>query len=194
MDPQSGSDIQFDDPFGTEAEQPAGPVSPFKMAFRIVAGLVIAASFGVWVYAYSGQAGRDAPDLLGDRALAETAESICASAVEDVSALPGALDAVSGADRAAQIRLSTDRYESMVAEMENLGLFDERDRVIFEGWLGDWRVLNGDRRNYADAIEIDPEAQFLVSDIGVSERLDKRVTRFANTNLMLSCVAPTDVG
>ncbi len=177
-----------------DEDRQIGARSPLTVLFRVVAGLVVAASFAVWVYAYSGQAERDTPDLLADRALAAEAEAICASAVADVEALPGALDAVDGPDRANQIRRSTDRYDAMVAALEQLRTDDERDGRIFAGWLADWRVLLGDRLRYADAIEVDPNAQFLVSDIGVSERLDRRVTRFANTNAMVSCAAPTDVG
>ena len=173
---------------------PRQPVSPLRWAFRAIAGLAIAASFAVWVYAYSGFADRETPDLIGDRALAANAEEICAAALQDVDAMPNALDAVDGADRASQIRLTTARFEQMVTDLEGLSLFDERDARIFGGWLGDWRVMLGDRLTYADSIEADPEAQFYVSDIGVRERLDKRLTRFANTNLMTSCAAPTDVG
>lgn len=194
MDEQDASSQVMDelpDPF---EQQPSGPVSPLQWAFRIAAGAVVAASFGVWVYAYSGLAGRETPDLIGDRALATTAENICAAALTDISALPNALDAVDGADRADQIRLSTARFDQMVTDLEGLNLFDERDRRIFSGWLGDWRVMLQDRLDYADAIALDDEAQFYVSDVGVRERLDKRLTRFANTNLMTSCAAPTDVG
>jgi len=173
---------------------PSGPVSPLRWAFRIVAGAVIAASFGVWGYAYSGLADREKPDLLADRVLATSAEGICAAALGDISTMPNALDAVDGADRADQIRMSTARYEEMVTDLEGLNTADERDQRIFTGWLGNWRVMLGDRLAYADAIAVDDQAQFYVTDIGVKERLDRRLTRFANTNLMTSCAAPTDVG
>ncbi len=186
------STVVDDDVFGDGP--PAPPASPLRWMFRAIAGLVIAASFGVWVYAYSGYADRETPDLLGDRALAEEAETICAAALADVATMPNALDAVDGADRAGQIRQTTARFDTMVTELETLNFFDERDRTIFTAWLSDWRVILSDRLVYADAIAADPEAQFYVSDIGVTERLDKRLTRFANTNLITSCAAPTDVG
>ena len=164
------------------------------IVFRVIAGAVILASFGVWAYAYSGLADRETPDLLADRELAETAESICAAATADVAAMPNALDAVDGPDRAEQIRATTARYSLMIDDLERLDRTTERDDLIFSSWLSDWRVILGDRLTYADAIAVDPEAQFYVTDIGVTERLDKRLTRFANTNLMTSCAAPTDVG
>lgn len=176
-----------------ESTGPARRLSPFQILFRVVAGLVIAASFGVWVYAYSGLAKRDAPDLLADRGLASSAEAICANTLTDVAAMPNALDAADGSERAEQIRGATDRFEIMVGDLEALQTFDERDDRIYHSWLSDWRVILDDRRDYADRIAVDPEAQFYITDIGVSERLDKRLTRFANTNLMVSCAAPTDV-
>lgn len=172
---------------------PKSALSPLRLAFRVVAGLIIAASFGVWVYAYSGLADREAPDLLADQQLVADAERICAAALADVAALPNALEAADGPERAQQIRVATDRFEQMVAELDRLPTFDERDGRIFKSWLSDWRVVLGDRRDYADRIEVDPAAQFLITDTGVDERLDRRLTRFANTNRMVSCAAPTDV-
>ncbi|MEM7322864.1 MAG: hypothetical protein AAF531_07250 [Actinomycetota bacterium] len=174
-----------------EERKPAGPLT---IIGRVVAGIVIAASFGVWVYAYSGYADRETPDLLADRPMAETAESICAAALRDVEAMPNALDAVDGADRAEQIRATTARFSVMVDDLDRLDRTTERDDQIFSDWLSDWRVLLNDRLIYADAIAVDPNAQFYITDTGVNERLDRRVTRFANTNLIVSCAAPTDVG
>ncbi len=176
-----------------DADVARRPRSALQKLFRAGAGLVIAASFGVWAYAYSGFASREAPDVLADRALVAQAEDLCATAVDDVAALPNALDAADGAERATQIRASTDRFERLVDDLEALPIGDGRDSRIYRSWLSDWRVLLEDRRDYADRISVDPDAQFYITDIGVSERLDRRVTRFANTNLMVSCAAPTDV-
>lgn len=175
----------------TEPRKKAGPVT---IAFRVLAGLVILSSFGVWVYAFSGLARRDAPDLLADLNLVAEAEAICAAAVADIDAMPGALDAVDGPDRAIQVRGSTARYQTMVDELNTLEPTNEPDDIIYSGWLSDWQVLVGDRLRYADEIEVDPNAQFRVSDVGVAERLDRRVARMANTNLMFSCAAPNDLG
>ncbi|MGI9594608.1 MAG: hypothetical protein ACR2QK_00530 [Acidimicrobiales bacterium] len=186
-DPDAGT------PGESDSERSAGRLSPFRILFRIVAGLVIAASFAVWVYAYSGLARRDTPDLLADRELAADAEQICAATLADVATMPNALEAANGEERAQQIRRATARFELMVNDLDGLAAFDERDERIFRGWLSDWRVLLSDRVAYADRIAADPNAQFYISDIGGRERLDRRLTRFANTNLMVSCAAPTDV-
>lgn len=155
---------------------------------------VILSSFAIWIYAFSGAADRPGPDLLDDPAFALRAEGICATAVADVAEMPGALDAVDGPDRGRQIVAATVRFETMVDELDPLVGGSDRDIEITSGWLADWRVLIQDRYRYSDAISADIGAQFLVTDVGVSERLDRRLTRLANTNLMPSCGAPGDVG
>lgn len=156
--------------------------------------LLVLGSFAIWIYAFSGAAERDTPDLLDDPTFSLAAEERCAAALADLDELPNALDAVDGPDRANQIRVSTARLEELLDELDELVGGSARDVEISTGWLSDWRVMIEDRYRYADAIEADPNAQFYVTDVGVSERLDKRLTRLANTNSMPSCVAPTDVG
>jgi hypothetical protein len=155
---------------------------------------VVAASFGVWIYAFSGLARSDPPDLLDDEAFAPAAEERCAAALDDLAELPGALDAIDGGDRADQVRSANARLEQMLDELDGLVGGTARDVEITSGWLADWRVLIDDRYGYAERIEGDPSAQFLITDTGVSERLDRRITRVADTNDMPSCAAPGDVG
>ena len=173
---------------------PDPPRSGLSRLLRVLAGVVVAASFGVWVYAYSGRADRPPPDLLVDTTLAERAEAICAAAVADVDALPSASEAANAAERADQVRRSTERFAAMVADLSSLPVDDPDDRVIMTGWLGDWRVLLDDRLRYADAVVDNPQTAFLLTDVAEGERLDRRLTRVANTNRMPSCATPTDVG
>ncbi|MGH1488413.1 MAG: hypothetical protein ACRBK7_03325 [Acidimicrobiales bacterium] len=183
----------FEPDAGAEAEQPSPPLTAGQKLFRVGAGLLVAASFGVWAYAYSGFADRERPDLLADRDMAAAAETICAAGVADVAALPNAIQAADEIERAAQIRQATDRFEVMVSELATLTTVEERDNRIFNAWLSDWQVILNDRRDYADRLQADPNEIFLITDTGVAERLDKRITRFANTNLMTSCASPADV-
>lgn len=167
---------------------------PFSLLAKALVGVVVVGSFGIWVYAFSGAARRDAPDLLGYREFPLTAESVCAAALADIDAMPGALEAVDGPDRGRQIRATTARFETMLDELDPIVGGTERDLEISRGWLADWRVLIQDRYRYADAISDDVNSQFLVTNTGVGERLDRRITRLANTNAMTSCAAPGDVG
>ncbi len=168
--------------------------SPLAHLGRALVAVAVIASFGVWVYAYSGFADRPPPDLLNDTDLAALAEAVCAAAVADVDAMPSAQDAVDELDRSRQVVASTDRFEAMVADLEDLDVVDADDRVIMTGWLGDWRTLLDDRRRYADAVAGDPEATFFLTNVAPGERLDRRLTRVADVNRMSSCGAPTDVG
>lgn len=151
-------------------------------------------SFGVWGYAYSGRADRPTPDLLADQAFPAAAERICATAVADIAAMPQALDARDGAERAGQVRASTARFEQMIGELAAAVSGTPRDVAIEQAWLDDWRVMVTDRYRYADAVAEDPAAPYYMTDTGVNERLDRRITRLAATNGMRSCSYPDDVG
>ncbi len=180
-------------PDGLSGDQRKKPVSLFGWFGRILAAVIVAGSFGVWVYVYSGYADRPPPDLLTDPSLAVAAESICAAAVADVEAMPSAGEAADGPDRAVQVRRATDRFEQMLDELDELEPTDPVDRQLLTGWLADWRTLLSDRRTYADAVAQEPDATFLLTVVAENERLDRRMTRVANTNAMPSCAAPTDV-
>lgn len=173
---------------------PGGQRSALVLLLRVVAGLAVAASFGVWAYAYSGRADRPPPDLLIDTELAATAETLCAAAVADVEAMPSATVAADGAERAEQVLRSTARFQTLIADLEALRVDEPDDRVIMSGWLTDWRVLMDDRLRYAEAVTEEPDTIFLLTNVAAGERLDRRITRVANTNRMPSCATPTDVG
>jgi hypothetical protein len=159
-----------------------------------VAAVFIASTFLVWIYALSGAARQDPPDLLDDAAFATEAEAICLRVVNEVDALPGALDAVDGADRGRQVVDSTDQYQTMVDELRTHIGGTERDARITSAWLADWEILIQDRYHYAEAVTDDPTARFLITDLGYQEGLEERISRFALTNSMASCQAPGDIG
>ncbi len=155
--------------------------------------VTLVGSFGVWVYAFSGRADRDPPDLLNDASWSTAAEEICADALSDVDDIPSAQQAGDAGERSQQVLAATGRFETMVDQLADLPAATPRDEQITTDWLADFRVLMGDRRRYADAVADDPAAVFTITDTGVGERLDRRITRFAVTNSMPSCVTPTDV-
>lgn len=167
--------------------------SPKGLLRAVGIGLALS-TFGVWGYAYSGRADRPTPDLLVESAFPAAAEPICATAAAEIAAMPQALDATDNVDRANQVRASTARFEQMVDELEAVMSGTPRDLAIERAWLDDWRVVVADRYRYADAVADNPAAPFYMTDTGVNERLDRRVTRLATTNQMLSCIYPEDVG
>lgn len=166
---------------------------------RVLLGIVVAASFGVWGYIFSGQAGRTPPDTLADASYALAADPRCAAANETVASMPNALDAEDHVDRADQISDTTAVYRTMVDDLDALlddpaVILDERDRSITTEWLADWDRFLDDRLDFAERLRADPTAVFYVAASSGGERLERRITRFATTNEMLSCVTPSDVG
>ncbi len=159
-------------------------------------GALVAGSFGVWGYAYSGLADRPLPDLLDEPAFAVAAESVCSDAKVRFDALPNAETAVDNVDRAAQI---VDRNAVLTSMLDDLtALSDaeagtERDVEMRTEWLLDWRTYVAERADYAERFALDETEVLYVSANG-GERLERRITRFANTNEMYSCITPTDVG
>jgi len=179
-------------PAGTDRSRP-WYASPTGLLKAVGIGLVVS-TFGIWGYAYSGRADRPTPDLLADQTFPAAAEEICASAVADISAMPQALDAKDNGERADQVRASTARFEQMIGELAVVMGGTPRDVAIEQAWLGDWRVVVEDRYRYADAVADNPAAPYYMTDTGVNERLDRRVSRLATTNRMPSCGYPDDVG
>ena len=166
---------------------------------RIVLGLLIASSFGVWAYGFSGLAARTAPDTLANDSFPLVADPTCRAANEAVATMPNALDAEDHVDRAGQIVATTGVYRQLVDDLEVLlddpsVQLDERDRSITLEWLTDWDLFLDDRLDYASRLAEDPEAVFYVAASSGGERLERRITRFARTNEMLECATPSDVG
>ncbi len=152
---------------------------------------IILVSFAPWIYRWSGQADRPFPDTLDVPAFGIAADPICAAAMEE---LPDALRAQDNIDRARQLREGTARLQVMVDDLSNEVTGTERDVRITNLWLEDWEILLGDRLAYADRLEEDEFAFFYVTQLEGKERLEKRISRFALTNKILSCVSPGDVG
>ncbi len=184
-----------DEGFGSGDTKPKSTLRrSVGLLWKVLVGVIVLASFGVWVYAYSGAAVRDAPDRFDDIELSRASEAICQTAAVEIDKLPDALDARNEVERAQQLGESTIILRSMVADLGRLDTSTERDATIMDLWLDDWSVLLADRQEYTNRLAGDPDAKFYVTNTGVGERLDRRITRLANTNSMPTCAAPQDVG
>ncbi len=163
---------------------------------KVLMVAVLVASFGLWVYAYSGFADRRAPDTFDDSSFALDAEIICAEAKVRYDELPNSLRAVDHHARADQIRLANLVLDDMVASLEGKASTmtgTERDRGIVSLWLNRWQILLSDRADYAERLDQDPAALFFISE-EAGFRAEKSIDYVANTNKMPSCTLPTDVG
>lgn len=161
---------------------------------KVLLAVIVIASFGIWVYAYSGKADRPPPDLLDDPAFAAAAEPICAAALERIQALEPAYQASDNVDRARTVIESNAIVGTMLADLRELPTGGERDGQIVDAWLTDWETFLGNRIDYANRLMDDPTARFYQSDVVPNEMLDARITRLADTNRMYSCANPGDVG
>jgi hypothetical protein len=160
---------------------------------RVLLGIVVLASFGIWAYAYSGAADRPPPDLFDDPTVAAAAEPRCALARDQLAQLEPAYLAADNVARADTIDQSNGILTAMVADLRQLDPAGDRDRQILDGWLTDWETYLGDRDDYARRLRQDPGARFYQSDVA-NEMLDRRLSRLADTNQMPSCGNPGDVG
>ncbi len=182
--------VFIDEDPADEERKPRGPIAKFGL---LLGGVAVLASFGVWGYAYSGQADRRTPDLLDEPAFALAAGPICDATTAEFESMPRALEATDNVERAAQIRATNELFISMIADLEAVSVGTTRDQQIIGDWLTDWRTYVDHRADYADRFELDETERFYVSRVGV-ERLEKRIPRFADTNEIYSCGPPNDIG
>lgn len=160
---------------------------------RLLLGLLVLATFGIWAYAYSSLADRPPPDLLDDPSFAADAEPRCAVARAELARLEPAYLASDRFDRLGTIDEANQILTAMVSDLETMVTGTGRDRQIIAAWLADWETYLGDRADYADRLGEEEGARFYQSDVA-DEFLDRRLTRLADTNAMPSCGAPGDVG
>jgi|GEM_PF-6136061 len=179
-----------------------------KSTSKVLMGITIIlvlASFGIWVYGWSGLAKRerldiasgemrnDAADLFDSSDFSKKAEKICENTQTEIDKIPNATQAETPQARSKQIQDATLLLQNMVNEIKLIETSTNRDSQIVAGWLSDWETAIKDRDRYTLKLDKGEDTEFLMTDIP-GERLDKRITRLATTNKMTSCSFPADVG
>jgi len=155
---------------------------------------VVVATIIFWVWVFSGAPRRINPDRLQDRAWVESAEATCAATMEEVDARAAAGAGTDDLEaRGDAIDANTDDLEAMLASLRDPPPEQAGDRDVVEEWLGDWDQLIEDRRAYADAVRVNPDARFLTIE-KFNDPLDRVVQTFAEVNEMPSCAPAGDVG
>ena len=160
---------------------------------RILGGLVLLGSFGIWAYAFSGSAVRDAPNTLDEPTFAARAEPICAPVLAAILELPRAETAATAAERTAVLNEATNLLEPMVERLSAEVTGSDEDIEILAEWLGDWDAYLQARRDFADALRIDPTSRFLLPEKG-PRAVSAAIDNLAIVNQMPSCGNPGDVG
>jgi hypothetical protein len=170
-----------------------GPVGRRATVWTTLGVLVVLLVVVMWIWIFSGAAKKTNPDFLDDRTWVADAEETCAATAEQIeerSASAGRQDPDARADA---IDASTDDLEAMLARLGDPLPESEADRSVVEPWLDDYAQLLADRRAYADAVRVDPDARFLTTE-KFNDPLDRVVQTFAEVNDMPSCIPAGDVG
>lgn len=176
---------------------PDGPAAPERSRMAVVwtgVGVTVFLAIVVmWIWIFSGAAKKANPDHIDDRGWAADAEEACAATrdrIDERSRSAGNQDTEARADA---IDASTDDLEALLADLADPLPESASDRSVVEPWLADYDQLVEDRRTYADAVRVNPDARFLTTE-KFNDPLDRVVQTFAEVNDMPSCIPPGDVG
>ncbi len=171
---------------------PRPPRRWYRRPGGIGAAVVVAGSFALWAYAFSGAAKKDPPDTLHDAAFGQTAEAMCAPVKADIDALPPAPAAHDPQERAATLYQANELLAAQLAELRTPPRGDAFDTGIIDQWLADWDQYLIDRTQYADILATGTDAKFVITARD-GEDYTKSMDNFAKVNDMPSCATPGDV-
>jgi hypothetical protein len=161
---------------------------------RVAAAVAVVAMVAMWgyvLYLAFGPGRQPPPDRLDDPTFARGAQVVCGAALDDVAALPPAVQAASAAERADIVEEANARFEGMLDDLEPLVPSGE-DGTIVREWLADWRTYLDDRAAYAEALRADAEARLYVTAKD-RDQITEHIDAFAADNRMPACGTPIDV-
>jgi hypothetical protein len=157
-------------------------------------GAALFIAFWTWALFF---ASKEAVNRIDDRAWAERAESICAAATIERTALSDfreldEADSALIAERADVIDRATDILEAMLNDAVAVPPTDPKGIVIVPLWEADYRILIEDRRSYADELRATGE-NLPFYETAITIPISEKVATFAGDNSMPSCAPPTDL-
>lgn len=161
---------------------------------RVLITLVVAGMIGMWgyvLYLAIGPGRQPPPDRLGDATFAVGAQARCSAALDEVVALPRAVETDSAVERAAVIDQANHLFAAMLDDLDDLAP-GGTDGGLVRLWLADWRTYLGDREAFAVALRYDPDAQLVVTAKD-REQITEHLDAFAADNHMPACATPLDV-
>lgn len=150
----------------------------------------------MWIYAFVF-ASKESVNKIDDQTWTARAETICQKAFQERLRLvdlrqisdsgPDAL-----AERADIVDKATDILERAIIELEKVSPNDPKGLAIVPLWIGDYKTLLSDRRDYTELLRTgdnSPFAETMTEGLPISEK----ISTFAADNQMLSCKAPIDL-
>ncbi len=173
----------------------SGPGLRFRIGRVVIAAMLLGLiAFWTWALFF---ASKESINRIEDRAWAERAEQICATAELERQSLADyrrvdTSDPASLTERAASVDRATDLLETMIDEISARQPNDPKGAEIVPMWISDYRDYLGNRRDHAEVLRSgsnDPFRETRVDNLPISERLGA----FAVANEMESCVPPFDL-
>lgn len=163
---------------------------------RVVVAAMLLGLIAFWTWALFF-ASKESINRIEDRAWAERAERVCATAELERQGLADyrrvdTSDPASLAERAATVDRATDLLEAMVDEISERQPDDPKGAEIVPMWISDYREYLRNRRDHAEVLRAgsnDPFRETRVDNLPISERLGA----FAVANDMESCAPPFDL-
>jgi hypothetical protein len=157
-------------------------------------GAALFIAFWTWALFF---ASKEAVNRIEDRAWAERAETICAAATVERTALSDfrELDDAGPdliAERADVIDRATDILESMLNDVVAVSPTDPKGIEIVPLWEADYRIFIEDRRSYADELRATGE-NLPFYETAITIPISEKVATFAGDNSMPSCSPPSDL-
>ncbi len=182
-------------PAFTAERSPAAP-KPHRAWYQrpsgLTAALIVAGSFALWIYAFSGVAKKDPPDTLRDQVYAAKAEAICAPTLTFINSLPPAPAAKTPQQRAAVLDQANQALTQLVPKLRAIAPDNQFDRAIVDAWLRDWDQYLIDRGDYQRVLATGTDAQFTLT-AKPGGIYTKSMDNLAKVNAMASCATPGDV-
>ncbi len=183
----------------TAVAEPGAPTSgPRRRNPFVLAAILVAVAFIVfmWIYAFFF-ATDEGINRIGDRAWSAEAETICAAANEQRSALADyrTLDQVGTdalAERAEIVEQANTILATMLDELEQRPPNDAKGQRIIPTWLADWRTYLGNRIEYVADLRAGDGSGFAETEIDGSP-ISNFIGDVARQNEMPSCQVPLDL-
>jgi hypothetical protein len=173
------------------------PTTPRRWVTALL-GLVCVGFLGMWIYAFVF-ASKEGVYFVTDSTWRSAAEQRCAAAADDRAAL--ATD-VGGritdptpeqlTQRADVVDRATDTIEAMIADITDIPVEGERNRLRVEQWAGFYQTLIADRRSFTATLRDGQNEPFSETEVGGSP-VGSVLIDFATGNDVEACLPPSDL-
>lgn len=159
----------------------------------VVCGLIAA----MWVYAF-GFAPRESFNRINDDAWKARAQARCLQAREERFAYQDLTkmdptDAAAMRRKADIVDKATDSLEAAIDDIAKDLPADAKGRALVPQWIADYRVLIGNRREFAEQLRSSTRRPYFAESEKEGVPISEPIGKFARENEMNACQPPTDL-